>query len=203
MYPQSIQELIEEFNKFPGIGPKTAERFVFYLLEKNPQELENFVAAIKNLNSIKVCSLCGFISQNNICPICSDKTRDHSIITIVAEPQDLAAVEKTGEYKGVYHILNGLIDQVAGIGPNNLRIEELLARLKNPTTKEAIFALNSTIEGESTLLYITNLIKQDKILASRIKVTRLARGLPLGAELAYADEITLSEALKGRRIINP
>ena len=200
-YPQEIQSLIDEFSQFPGIGPKTAQRFVFYLLRKNPNNLERFVYNIKKIKNIRPCSVCNNFSSQKVCPICSDKTRNQSVITVVAEPQDLMAIEKIGEYQGFYHILGGLIDTVQDVGPEQIRIKQLIARLKNSQIKELIFALNSTIEGESTVLYLVNLIKKDPSLSQRIKLTKIARGLPLGSEIEYADEITLSEALKGRKII--
>ncbi|MFA5051289.1 MAG: recombination mediator RecR [Patescibacteria group bacterium] len=198
-YPKDIKNLIDEFSKFPGIGPKSAQRFVFYLLRKNPEDIEKLVLNLKGIKNIHICSVCGNFSDQNICSICQDKNRDHSVVAIIAEPQDLMAIEKTGEYQGTYHVLGGLIDMVENKSPEQIKIKELLTRLKNSPIKELIFALNATIEGESTILYITNLIKEDKILNSKIKLTRIARGLPLGGELEYADEITLTEALKGRR----
>ncbi len=200
MYLSEIQNLIDRFSRFPGIGPKTAQRFVFYLLRVWPEDLDGFIHDLKKLKSIRLCENCFNFSSQRICPICQDPKRDGSVITVIAEPQDLMAVEKTGEYKGVYHILGGLIDTVQNVGPENLKIKELLSRLKKPTVSEVIFALNSTIEGEGTMLYLVNLIRNDPLLG-RIKLTRVARGLPLGSEIEYADEITLSEALKGRKII--
>ena len=200
-YPQEIQNLIDRFSQFPGIGPKTAQRFVFYLLRKNPTSLESFIHDLKKIKNIHTCSICNNFSSQKVCPICGDKSRDQSIITVVAEPQDLMAIEKIGEYHGVYHILGGLIDTVQEIGPEQISIKQLIARLKNPQVKEIVFALNSTIEGEGTILYLTNLIKRDLGLSQRIRLTKIARGLPLGSEIEYADEVTLSEAFKCRKII--
>lgn len=200
LYPQEIQSLIDKFSHFPGIGPKTAQRFVFYLLRINPGDLESFIHDLRKLKSIRFCENCFNFSSQKICPICQDFKRDKSIITVIAEPQDLMAIEKTGEYKGVYHVLGGLIDTVQNIGPGDIKIKELLIRLKSSAVNEVIFALNSTIEGEGTMLYLVNLIKKDPQL-SRIKLTKVARGLPLGSEIEYADEITLSEALRGRKTI--
>ncbi len=201
LYPEDIQNLVDEFSKFPSIGPKTAQRFVFYLLRKGPQDLERFVLSIRNIKDIKPCSICGNFSDQKICLICRNKNRSGAVIALVAEPQDLMAIEKIGEYKGTYHVLGGLLNRVAGIGPDQIRIKELIKRLREPRVKELIFALNSTMEGESTMLYITNLIKQDKALAAKLKLTKIARGLPLGSEIEYADEITLSSALKERKVI--
>ncbi len=201
MYSKEIQNLINEFSQFPGIGPKTAQRFVFYLLRKDSRGREKFIIDLKKLNNIFSCSVCGNFSDKKICFICQDKNRLTSKIIIVAEPQDLIAIERTGEYKGLYHILGGLIDTVRDFGPEKLKIGDLFKRLSSSQIKEVIFALNSTIEGESTVLYIVNKIKKDEILSQSIKVTKIARGLPLGAEIEYADEVTLGEALKDRKAI--
>ncbi|MDD4996453.1 MAG: recombination mediator RecR [Patescibacteria group bacterium] len=199
-YSQEIQNLIDKFSLFPGIGPKTAQRFVFYLLRINQGDLDDFIDDLEKIKSISFCENCFNFSSQKICPICQDPKRDKSIITVIAEPQDLIAVEKIGEYRGVYHVLGGLIDTVQNVGPREIKIKELLGRLKNFTVNEVIFALNSTIEGEGTMLYLVNLIKKDPQL-NKIKLTKIARGLPLGGEIEYADEITLSEALRGRKII--
>jgi len=195
-YPKNIQDLIDEFSHFPTIGPKTAERFIFYLLKKSPQNLEKLADLIKNLKNFSSCRICGNFSEKNICPICADNQRDHSIICVVAEPQDLVAIEKTNEYHGVYHILGGVINNIQGTGPEKLRINELLQRIKKSPVKEIILALNPDLEGETTSLYLINLLKKYPI-----KITRLARGLPMGSDLEYADEITLSNAIKRREII--
>lgn len=200
LYPQEIQNLINEFSRFPGIGPKTAQRFVFYLLRSDPVKLEKLVHCLKKLKVIRSCMICFNFSDQKVCSICQDAKRDNSIVTIVAEPQDLMAIEKTGEYKGVYHVLGGLIDTVQEVGPDKIRVKELIQRLKNSKVNEIIFALNSTIEGEGTMLYLVGLIKKDPQL-NRIRLTKIARGLPLGSEIEYADEITLGEALAGRKII--
>lgn len=202
VYPKEIQDLIDVFSQFPSIGPKTAQRFVFYLLRKNPKNLEKFIAQLQNLNQVHSCSVCGnFSSQEKICRICSSTKRDKSVIAVVDEPQDLMTIEHMGEYKGVYHILGGLIDTTKNIGPENLRIKQLLKRLQDLQVKELIFALDATLEGESTMLYIANIIKKNPKLSQQIKLTRIARGLPLGAEIEYADEVTLSDALKSRKNI--
>lgn len=197
-YPHQIQSLIDEFSKFPGIGLKTAERFVFYLFKKNSQDLERFSQLIKNLEQVKICSICGFFSEKEICSICADSRRDHLIICLVAEPQDLMAIEKTGEYRGVYHLLGGLIKVSQGIGPEQLRIKELIQRVQKSKGKirEVILAFNPDLEGETTSLYLVNLLKP-----YRLKITRLGRGLPMGSDLEYVDEITLSDALKNRKTL--
>ncbi|MCD6471345.1 recombination protein RecR [bacterium] len=196
MYSKIIQNLIAEFSKFPGIGPKTAEKFVFYLAKKDINYLENFIKKIISLKNIKTCKICGNYTEKEICDICSNPKRDHSVICVVAKPQDLVAIEKTGEYNGVYHILYGLIDQSKNIGPEKLKIKELIQRIKTEKVKELILALNPSLEGEITILYLKKILKPLKI-----KITQLARGLPMGSDLEYADEITLSSALKNRKQI--
>ncbi len=193
MYPKNIQELINYFSYFPNIGPKTAERFIFYLMKKSPEELKKFIEAIKKLNETKICQICGYLAENSICPICADPKRDKSVICVIAEIPDLIAIEKTKEYKGTYHILGGVINRLQQIGPEKLNIKNLLNRIKNQSAKEIIFALNPDLEGETTTLYLL-----EKIRPYKIKITRLARGLPMGSDLTYADEITLSNALKKR-----
>lgn len=200
-YPREIQDLVDEFSQFPGIGPKTAQRFVFYLLKRSPDIIERLSRHLRNIKNVRSCAVCGNFSGQKICLICQDKRRDHSVIIIVAQPQDLMAIEKIGEYKGVYHILGGLIDTVQMSGPEQIKTKELIERLRNSQVKEVIFALSSTIEGEGTTLYLINLIKQDPKLIQRLKLTKIARGLPLGSEIEYADEITLGEALKTRKIL--
>jgi recombination protein RecR len=200
-YPSSIQDLINEFSRFPGIGPKTAQRFVFYLLRKQSQDIDKIVDYLKKIKDFKTCSSCNNFSETDICPICQDKKRDQTVITIIAEPQDLMAIEKIGEYNGIYFILGGLINTSQDITPDKIKIKQLIERLRAEPIKEIIFALSSTLEGESTTLYLVNLIKKDFNLNKKIKLTKVARGLPLGGEIEYADEITLSEALKERKII--
>lgn len=199
MHPSPIQNLIEEFNKLPGIGPKTSERFVFCLLKKPQEEIEKFIGAIKNLKEkISLCPQCFSFSEKNHCLICSDPKRNRAVVCVVAEPQDIAILEKTKEYQGVYFVLGGLINMVEEITPERLRIKQLIKKIseQNSQTKEVILALNPTLEGETTVLYLTKLLKPYKI-----KITRLAQGLPMNSELEYADEVTLSNALKGRREI--
>ncbi|TSC95630.1 MAG: recombination protein RecR [Parcubacteria group bacterium Athens1014_10] len=197
MYSSPIQNLIDEFNKLPGIGPKTSERFVFYLLKKPKEEVEKFIWAIKCLREkITLCSQCFNFSEKNPCFTCANPKRNHSMICVVAEPQDIAVLEKTKEYQGVYFVLGGLLNSIRGITPEKLRIKQLIKKisLRQPPVKEIILALNPNLEGESTVLYLTKLLK-----TREIKITRLAQGLPMGSELEYADEVTLSNALKGRR----
>ncbi|MDO8668394.1 MAG: recombination mediator RecR [bacterium] len=193
-YPASIQNLIDHFSKLPTVGPKTAERYVFYLLKAHPEWLQGFAQAIAELKEkTTVCQTCLTIAETNPCSICSDQKRNHSIICLVADTRDLLAIESTKQYNGLYHVLGGVINMIEDIKPENLNFKQLLNRLKQNTVKEIILAFNPDLEGETTSMYIVKLLKPYKI-----KVTRLAKGLPMGADLEYADEITLSNALKYR-----
>jgi len=190
-----IRKLIEAFQKLPGIGPKTAQRLTFYLLHVPQKQLDEFSEALATLKKNTVlCSVCFNVAERDPCQICSDRNRDKSTICVVEQPLDLLALEKTGDYKGVYHVFHGAISPLNNIGPDELHIKELLPRLKNSGIKEIILATNPNMEGEATAMYVAKLIKP-----LGIKVTRLAHGLPVGADLEYADEVTLSRALEGRR----
>jgi len=196
--PQTIRNLIEEFSQLPGIGTKTAERFVFYLLKKQPADLQRFANNLSRLKeNVKLCSICQTLAEQDPCYICSNPERDKSIICVVAEPTDLAAIEKTDDYQGVYHVLNGVLNPIENITPDKLKIDELIQRIKKDKPQEVILALNPDIEGESTSLYLNKLLK-----ALDIKVTRLAKGLPMGSDLEYADQATLSSALFNRKDID-
>lgn len=195
MLPNSIKKLVDQFNKLPGIGPKTAERLTFWLLKKEQKDLDEFAQSLKEAKrDLTICSVCQNISNHNPCNICSDNVRDKSVVCVVAEPQDLQAIERTGEFQGVYHILGGVLNPLENVTPANLHINSLIKRVKNDGIKEVILGLNPDLEGESTALYLAKLLKDYKI-----KVTRLARGLPTGSDIEYADEITLGSALKNRR----
>lgn len=195
MYPKNLQDIISEFEKLPGVGNKTATRYAFTLLEKPDEELENLTKKIVNLKEIKKCKICGFLSETDECSFCKDKARDKSTILVVAYPQDVVAIEKTESYKGLYHVLNGLISSTKGIYPEDLNIEALLNRINN-ITKEIIIATSPTLDGEMTALYL------DKILKEKgTNVTRIAHGLPMGSNLDYADDLTLIKALDNRRKI--
>jgi len=198
-FPLVIQNLTDSFSRLPGVGPKTALRFVFYLLRQKQEDNIKFAKAIEMLgSSIATCQICQNFSEKNPCAICSDRNRDQSVICVVAEHQDLPIIENTGEYRGAYHILGGVLDPLHGITPDQLKIKELIYRVQNNNIKEIVLALNPDLEGETTILYLTKLIKSfDK--NSIIKITRLARGLPIGCDLEYADEVTVSDALKGRK----
>ena len=185
----------------PGVGPKTALRFVFYLLKQPKEEVAKFAAALGAVgNDISTCQICQNFSEKNPCPICADPRRDHGTICVIAGHQDLPVIENTGDHHGTYHVLGGVLDPLHGVTPDQLKIKELVARIKNGNgaIKEIILALNPDLEGETTMLYLTKLIKS---FGKPIKITRLARGLPMGSDLEYADEVTVSDALKGRKEI--
>jgi recombination protein RecR len=196
-YPAALQNLIEEFSKLPTVGPKTAERYVFYLLKQDPEQLQKFAQAIAELKEkIIICKYCGSITETNPCHICSDTKRNHQLICVVSNMRDLIALESANVINGVYHILGGVISLIDEIAPQQLSIKKLEQRIKDEKVKEIILALNPNMEGEATALYLA---KHFKTLG--IKITRLAKGLPMGAELEYADEITLNNAVKFRNEI--
>lgn len=198
MLPKIVQNLIDEFSKLPGIGPKTAARLVFYLLKKPKSDIESFGKAVMDLaGDLKYCSECFSIADADICNICSDASRDGSILAVVEESLDIVAIEKSAGFRGLYHVLGGAISPIDGIGPEDLRIRELLDRLKNnPKIKEVILATNPSLEGEATATYIKSMIGD---LGDNFEITRIARGLPVGGDLEYADEVTLSQSLEGRK----
>lgn len=192
-----LTELINQFERLPGIGKKTAQRLAFSILEQPPERAEKFAEALVNARrKIHFCKSCQALTDLEVCNICSNNERDKSIICVVAEPKDVMAFERTREYNGLYHVLHGVISPLDGIGPDQLRIKELMARLSSDEVKEIIMATNPTVEGEATASYISRLIKP-----LGIKVSRLAYGIPVGAELEYADEFTLARALEGRNEI--
>ncbi|MFH0820169.1 MAG: recombination mediator RecR [Candidatus Peregrinibacteria bacterium] len=195
LLPANIERTIEEFSKLPGIGQKTAQRLTFYLLRKRPEDVAQFGEAVRDLkNGVRYCSRCSNLTVSELCGICQNPKRDESVICVVEEMMDLVAIEKTGEYRGLYHVLHGVISPVDGVGPDDLTLAELVARLKKEPVKELILALNPSMEGEATIAYLMNQIKSTKI-----HVTRLARGIPVGGDLEYADSQTLKRALEGRR----
>ena len=192
---EPVSRLIEELNKLPGIGPKTAARLAYYLLRVPPAEAKALAEAIIAVKDETVlCSSCQNITDINPCAICASDQRDKGIICIVKEPLDILALERTGRYKGTYHVLHGVLSPMDGIGPEDLKIRELVARVKAGMVNEIIFALNPNLEGEATAMYIYRLLSP-----SGVKLTRLARGLPVGADMEYADEVTLTHALDGRQ----
>ncbi len=197
IYPKSIATLIEHFQKFPSVGPKSAQRMAFYMLRMPESEVQKFAQAILDAKrNTRTCEVCFNLSTSSPCEICTNPKRDRSTICVVAETKDLIAIEKTNEFKGLYHVLQGLISPMDGIGADDIRIKELLNRLTSEEVKEIILALPPSVEGEATSLYLTKLIKPFGITISRI-----AFGLPVGADLEYADEITIAKAIEGRREI--
>ena len=197
IYPKSIAALIEHFQKFPSVGPKSAQRMAFYMLRMPESEIQKFAQAILDAKrNTKTCEICFNLSTTSPCEICTNPKRDRSTICVVAETKDLIAIEKTNEFKGLYHVLQGLISPMDGIGADDIKIKELLSRLTSEEVKEIILALPPSVEGEATSLYLTKLIKP-----FGIKISRIAFGLPVGADLEYADEITIAKAIEGRREI--
>jgi len=194
-YTPEIQQLMEAFQTLPGVGPKTAERYVFSLLRRSPAEIENFTAAVMAATgSVSICRTCFTVGHQDPCEICSDGRRDRSTLCVVSEPQDVGAIEGTGAYRGLYHVLGGTLSPLEGMTEEKLRVAELLDRVSRDRVREIILAFSPNLDGETTILALTSALKN---FPSR--VTRLARGLPMGAELQYADEITLSDAISGRR----
>ena len=197
LYSPSIEKLIESFERLPSIGHKTAARLAFYILNWSNEETEEFINSIVQAKkNLKYCSQCYNISDSDPCPICSNPKRDHSVICVVEDVRDIVAMEKTHEFKGVYHVLHGSISPMNGVGPDDIKIKELLARLMDKTVKEVILATNPRVEGEATAMYLSKLIKP-----LGITVTRIAHGIPVGGDLEYTDEVTLTKALEGRREI--
>lgn len=196
-YTLPLARLIEEFQKLPGIGPKSAQRLAFHVLKQTPSDVRNFSDALLDAREkIGYCQQCFNLSAQHICEICVQPGRKRQMLCIVSEPKDLYALERTGEFRGIYHVLQGLISPLEGIGPEDLKIKELLARLANPEIEEIILALPPSIEGDTTSLYLSRLIKP-----LGIKLTRIAFGLPVGADLEYADSMTITRALQGRQSV--
>ncbi len=194
-YPEPISKLIDSFMKLPGIGPKTASRLAFFVLTMQEDTVLNFAKALVDAKrNLSYCSVCGNITDVDPCHICQDVQRDRSTICVVQDPKDVIAMEKMKDYHGLYHVLHGAISPMDGIGPEDINVPSLLKRLQSEEVEELILATNPTIEGEATAMYISRLIKP-----SGIRTTRIAHGLPVGGDLEYADEVTLSKALEGRR----
>ena len=191
---ESIEQLAEQFAQLPGIGRKTAHRLALYIVKMDREDVATLAHALVNVKDrVKYCSVCSNITEADPCPICSNSKRDRTVICVVEEPTDVLALERTNEFKGVYHVLGGALSPLDGVGPDNLRIKELLHRISEQKAEEIILALNSNVEGEATTLYLSKLLKP-----FGMKVTRIARGLPVGTDLEFADEATLSRALEGR-----
>ena len=196
MYPRNFEKLIAALETLPGVGNKTAQRYAFSLLDRNVENIDEMIESLQGIRHISRCRTCGFLTDEEECLFCKDKTRSGRTIMVVAYPQDLVAIEKTGSYKGLYHVLNGLISSSKGIYPEDIGIDGLLKRITQET-KEVIIATSPTMDGEMTALYLDKILKDKGVL-----VTRLAHGLPMGASLDYADELTLIKALDNRRKIN-
>ena len=196
LLPKSISSLIEELAKLPGVGPKTAARLAFYLLSKSDSDVDKLGEAVSGLKkNLMQCKICFSYAETDPCQICDDKLRNHKLLAAVEEPLDIIAIEKTG-YNGIYHVLGGVISPIHGIGPEDIRINQLVSRIRNtkPVIEELILATNPSLEGEATAMYI-----RQQLSSENIKITRLARGLPVGGDLEYADEATLSRAFEGRK----
>jgi len=194
-YPAPIARLLEELERLPGIGPKSAQRIAYWLLTADSADAERLASAITEVkHTIHFCPRCFNFAEGDLCEVCADSRRDSSIICVVEEPRDLAAVERVAEYRGVYHVLHGAISPIDGIGPEQLRVRELIERLGTEEIAEVVIATNPNVEGETTALYLARLIKP-----LGIKVTRIASGLPVGGDLEFADEVTLGRALEARR----
>ena len=193
--PEAVTRLVAEFSRLPGIGPKTASRLTYYLLRAPVEQVRSLGEAISELRSrIRFCSRCFNITEIDPCPICLDERREQHAVCVVEEPLDVLAIERTGEYRGLYHVLHGAISPVDGIGPDDLRIHELTERVRLGSISEVILATNPSLEGEATAMYVRR-----QLLPFQVRVTRLARGLPVGGDLEYADAITLARALEGRQ----
>ncbi len=196
-YTESVAKLINELVKLPGIGEKTAQRLTFFLLKMPVEDVRRLAKALIDLKEkIGYCSECGNLTEKELCNICSDPRRDRKVICVVEEPNDLLAIEKTGGYKGVYHVLMGSLSPLEGVGPDDIQIKSLLNRIQRESRNEIILATNPNVEGEATAMYISRLLKP-----LGIKITRIAHGIPVGGDLEYADEVTMARALEGRREI--
>lgn len=194
-YAKPLNKLIAELSKLPGIGGKTAQRLAFHILSLSDEEAGELASAITDAKAkMHYCSVCGNLTDKDVCDICSDEARDMNTICVVESPRDVSAMERVHEYKGLYHVLNGVISPMNGIGPDDINLHSLIVRLQENDVKELILATNPNIEGEATAMYISKLVKP-----AGIKVTRIAHGLPVGSDLEYADEVTLSKAMEGRR----
>lgn len=198
VYEGALQDLVEEFDKLPGIGPKSAQRLAFHILQADSQDVNALAQALTDVKKrVRFCEICGNVSEEAECTVCQDPRRDRSMICVVEEPKDVVAIERTREYRGLYHVLGGAIDPMAGVGPDNLRIKELMTRLQDGEVRETVIATDPNLEGEATATYLVRLLG-----SLGVTVTRLASGLPVGGDLEYADEVTLGRAFSGRREID-
>ncbi|NCO35137.1 MAG: recombination protein RecR [Armatimonadetes bacterium] len=197
LYPRPIARLLEELEKLPGIGPKSAQRIAYHILREPPNFAEKLSQAVVDTRAkIRDCSRCFSLSEGELCPICQDDRRDRASLCVVAEPRDLMAVENTGTYRGCYHVLQGHLSPIDGIGPDDLRIDPLIQRVREGAISEVILATNPTVEGDATALYIAELLRPFPV-----RVTQLAMGLPVGGDLDYADQVTIARAFEGRRLM--
>ena len=198
MYEGAVQDLIDELGRLPGIGPKSAQRIAFHLLAAEPADVTRLMAALQRVkDEVRFCRTCGNVAEAEECRICRDARRDTSVICVVEEPKDVVAIERTGEFRGRYHVLGGAISPIEGIGPDDLRVRELMVRLQDGAVTELILATDPNLEGEATATYLARLVKP-----MGLRVTRLASGLPVGGDLEYADEVTLGRAFEGRRLLD-
>jgi recombination protein RecR len=198
MYEGAVQDLIDELGRLPGIGPKSAQRIAFHLLAADHADVTRLAAALQRVkDEVRFCRTCGNVAEADECRICRDARRDLSVICVVEEPKDVVAVERTREFRGRYHVLGGAISPIEGVGPDDLRVRELMLRLQDGTVSELILATDPNLEGEATATYLARLVKP-----MGLRVTRLASGLPVGGDLEYADEVTLGRAFEGRRLLD-
>ena len=197
MYEGVVQDLIDELGRLPGVGPKSAQRIAFYILQTqdyDPSRLADVLTTVRD--KVRFCEICGNVSEQTTCSICRDPRRDQSLICVVEEAKDVVAIERTREFRGLYHVLGGAISPIQGVGPDQLRIRQLMSRLADASVREIIIATNPNVEGEATAAYLSRMLQ-----AMEIRVTRLASGLPVGGDLEYADEVTLGRAFEGRRLV--
>lgn len=198
MYEGAVQDLIDELGRLPGVGPKSAQRIAFHILAMDPGDVQSLVDALRTVKErVHFCGVCGNVAESDTCRVCADPKRDLTVICVVEEPKDVVAIEKTREFRGRYHVLGGAINPIEGVGPDDLRIRELLQRLSEPGVVEVIIATDPNLEGEATATYLSRVIAP-----LGVTVSRLASGLPVGGDLEYADEVTLGRAFSGRRTLN-
>ncbi|HEY9408832.1 MAG TPA: recombination mediator RecR [Jiangellaceae bacterium] len=198
MYEGVVQDLIDELGRLPGVGPKSAQRIAFHLLAADPADVQRLASALVEVkDKVRFCAVCGNVAEEEQCRICRDPRRDVSVLCVVEEPKDVVAIERTREYRGRYHVLGGAISPIEGVGPDDLRVRELMTRLADGTITELILATDPNLEGEATATYLARLVKP-----MGLRVTRLASGLPVGGDLEYADEVTLGRAFEGRRLLD-
>jgi recombination protein RecR len=198
VYEGVVQDLIDELGRLPGVGPKSAQRIAFHILQADPADVRRLAHALSEVKAkVRFCQLCGNVAQDELCRVCRDPRRDPSVICVVEEPKDVVAIERTREFRGKYHVLGGAISPIDGVGPDDLRIAELLRRLADDTVTELIIATDPNLEGEATATYLARTVKP-----MGLRVTRLASGLPVGGDLEYADEVTLGRAFEGRRLLD-